>query len=109
MLTFLLTVLLTEKCSKYKALLLFVNSQQSIIKKKEILEELDFYNVNEGSLFPELEHQMTYIKNAQTKRTFQTVGQFSRIEYVDTSLETRLPVISDLKETDVIKIFEDIL
>lgn len=78
-------------------------------RKQEILEELDFYNVNEGSLFPELEHQMTYIKNTQTNRTFQTVGQFSRIEYVDTSLETRMPIISDLKESEVINIFEDIL
>ena len=78
-------------------------------RKQEILEELDFYNVNEGSLFPELEHQMTYIKNTQTNRTFQTVGQFARIEYVDTSLESRMPIISDLKESEVIKIFKDIL
>src|SRR5699024_4859217 len=78
-------------------------------RKQEILEELDFYNVNEGSLFPELDHQMTYIKNTQTNRTFQTVGQFARIEYVDTSLESRMPIISDLKESEVIKIFKDIL
>ena len=30
--------------------------------KEHILRELDFYNINEGSLFPELEHQMAYIK-----------------------------------------------
>lgn len=32
-------------------------------KKKEILEELDLYNINEASLFPELEHQISYLKN----------------------------------------------
>lgn len=31
--------------------------------KEHILRELDFYNINEGSLFPELEHQMAYIKD----------------------------------------------
>lgn len=32
-------------------------------KKKEILEELDLYNIHEASLFPELEHQVNYLKN----------------------------------------------
>lgn len=49
-------------------------------KKKEILDELDFYNINEGSLFPELEHQMTYIKNAQSVKTSQTIGTFIKVE-----------------------------
>jgi hypothetical protein len=31
--------------------------------KEEIREELDFFNVNEATLFPELEHQMRYIQN----------------------------------------------
>lgn len=31
--------------------------------KKEILEELSLYNINEASLFPELEHQINYLKN----------------------------------------------
>ena len=30
--------------------------------KQAIREELDFFNINEATLFPELEHQMTYIK-----------------------------------------------
>ena len=30
--------------------------------KKSILEELDSYNINEATLFPELEHQLNYIK-----------------------------------------------
>lgn len=47
-------------------------------KKAEILCELDFYNINEGSLFPELEHQMTYIKKTQTGHTLQTFGHFAK-------------------------------
>lgn len=31
--------------------------------KSAIREELDFFNVNEATLFPELEHQMSYIQN----------------------------------------------
>jgi len=50
-------------------------------KKEEILEELDFYNINEGALFPELEHQMTYIKRAQSGRPYQIPGQFSKVDF----------------------------
>lgn len=32
--------------------------------KEAILKELDLYNVNEATLFPELEHQLSYIKYA---------------------------------------------
>lgn len=31
--------------------------------KEQIREELDFFNINEATLFPELEHQMLYIQN----------------------------------------------
>ena len=31
--------------------------------KAAILEELDTYNINEATLFPELEHHLSYIKN----------------------------------------------
>lgn len=37
--------------------------------KKAILEELDTYNVNEATLFPELEHQLSYIKNKKNAKT----------------------------------------
>lgn len=78
-------------------------------KKTEIIGELDFYNINEGSLFPELEHQMTYIKRTQTGRTLQTFGHF--IKYVpDESL--RLPPTfkeeePSIEETTVL--FESVL
>ena len=32
--------------------------------KEDILKELDNYNINEASLFPELEHQLKYIRNS---------------------------------------------
>lgn len=35
--------------------------------KKAILEELDTYNINEATLFPELEHQLSYIKKKNAK------------------------------------------
>ena len=31
--------------------------------KEEILKELDIYNINEATLFPELEHQLNHIRN----------------------------------------------
>lgn len=36
-------------------------------EKESVLEELDFYNINEATLFPELEHQLKYVANANKK------------------------------------------
>lgn len=47
--------------------------------KKEILKELDLYNVNEATLFPELEHQLNYIKYANADLT-NSVADFSKYE-----------------------------
>lgn len=52
-------------------------------KKEEILEELDLYNINEGSLFPELEHQMSYIRKRSFLVGTSQVGQFSRVQEID--------------------------
>lgn len=41
-------------------------------KKKEIVEELSLYNINEASLFPELEHQVGYLKNIVKNPTAET-------------------------------------
>ena len=49
-------------------------------RKADILEELDFYNINEGSLFPELEHQMMYIKQFQSNRLFVDTSAFTRLD-----------------------------
>ncbi len=49
-------------------------------KKSEILQELDMYNINEGALFPELEHQMSYIKQFNNGKSLGEVGNFSKVE-----------------------------
>ena len=38
--------------------------------KKQILEELNICNINESTLFPELEHQLKYIKTSNEKVSF---------------------------------------
>ena len=35
--------------------------------KSKIREQLDFFNINEATLFPELEHQMTYVQGKQSR------------------------------------------
>lgn len=47
--------------------------------KSNILDELDMYNINEASLFPELEHQMRYIKSIHQNNTIGMVDNFSRL------------------------------
>lgn len=47
-------------------------------KKEEILDELNFYNINEASLFPELEHQMAYIKKQQLTYSYNEAESFSK-------------------------------
>lgn len=37
-------------------------------KQDKILEELNLYNINESTLFPELEHQLNYIKRTNIKK-----------------------------------------
>lgn len=77
--------------------------------KTEILAELDFYNINEGSLFPELEHQMTYIKNAQTGRTRQTFGHFAKFSVNKIEGISHVPVRSELKKEDTLDLFRTVL
>lgn len=43
--------------------------------KAKIREELDFFNINEASLFPELEHQMDYLQQ-KNKAELGSVPQF---------------------------------
>jgi hypothetical protein len=49
--------------------------------KEEILKELDLYNINEATLFPELEHQLNYIRYANGGCT-QVVSEFFKYEKV---------------------------
>lgn len=48
--------------------------------KDEIREGLDFFNVNEATLFPELEHQMRYIQS-QTQHSVGTVEEYRQYEH----------------------------
>ena len=49
-------------------------------RKDAILEELSFYNINEGTLFPELEHQMAYIKSNYANIQKPMADRFVKIE-----------------------------
>ena len=77
-------------------------------KKKDILEELNFYNVNEGALFPELEHQMTYIKQSQGNKSAKEPGLFSPITH---DAEERVQIANQRTITDeeVLQIIESVL
>lgn len=73
-------------------------------KKEAILEELDFYNINEGALFPELEHQMTYIKKLQSNKVTASVGHFTKVDLtVDDDRTVPLLEISDDKADKIVR------
>lgn len=83
-------------------------------KKKKILEELDTYNINEATLFPELEHQLSYIKNKKNSKTVVS-SEFIKFDFSDinqqivkTDIEISGNIIKDesFKDT-VIKDFSE--
>lgn len=47
--------------------------------KDSILKELDMYNINEATLFPELEHQLNHIRHINQSHA-QSVADFSKYE-----------------------------
>lgn len=53
--------------------------------KEAILKELDLYNINEATLFPELEHQLSYIKYANRNQV-NSVTDF--VKYKEDSTST---------------------
>lgn len=79
-------------------------------KKEVILEELDFYNINEGSLFPELEHQMTYVKNFQLGKTSLETGSFAKVDTDYKNKEEQVYIEQkELTEQETIKIIDKVL
>lgn len=76
-------------------------------QKEAILEELDFYNINEGALFPELEHQMTYIKKLQSNKVTASVGHFTKIDLTD-DYDRTVPLL-EISDDDVDKIVRDVI
>ena len=76
-------------------------------QKEAILEELDFYNINEGALFPELEHQMTYIKKLQSNKVAASVGHFTKVDLTD-DYDRTVPLL-EISDDDVDKIVRDVI
>lgn len=71
-------------------------------KKEVIREELDFLNINEATLFPELEHQLTYLQHrklpapgvVETYERFEenvSVGLSENTTYVNISIANEEP------------------
>ena len=54
--------------------------------KSKIREELDFFNINEATLFPELEHQMVYIQG-KNKNCIGSVPEFQNYVSSDVKME----------------------
>lgn len=76
-------------------------------KKEGILEELNFYNVNEGALFPELEHQMAYIKQSQENKSTREFGQFSPLVFAP---EERVQSANrNITDEEVLQIIDSVL
>lgn len=77
-------------------------------KKSDILDELDLYNINEGSLFPELEHQMSYLRQKGLVVRTSQVEQFSRVQEISGNKESDKSYIL-MENIDVEKIFSAVL
>ena len=78
-------------------------------QKAKILEELDFYNINEGSLFPELEHQMTYIKRMQSQKLTSSVGAFNKVDFSSISENQSASIEKDISDEEIQAIIESVL
>lgn len=76
-------------------------------QKEAILEELDFYNINEGALFPELEHQMTYIKKLQSNKVAASVGHFTKVDLTENE-DWSVPLL-EISDDEVDKIVRDVI
>lgn len=73
-------------------------------RKDVILEELNFYNINEGTLFPELEHQMVYIKNMYINANAPETDKFTKLDITQEDLGAlRCSEISDEKIDEIIQ------
>lgn len=61
--------------------------------KKKILEELNRCNINEASLFPELEHQLKYIKdNSKTKNKTSDFERYDK----NLTIENKIDISDDV-------------
>lgn len=70
--------------------------------KEEIRTELDFFNVNEATLFPELEHQMRYIQTQATV-TVGTIEEYSQYVRKTARLSTASKNLSKSEVETIVK------
>lgn len=92
--------------------------------KEAILKELDLYNINEATLFPELEHQLSYIKyvnsgNVQTVAEFEKYETHSNVETIshiqnddglnDYIIVNLSKILKDIVESDEVDELKDII
>lgn len=77
------------------------------IRKEMILQELDFCNVNEGALFPELEHQMTYIKRVKVNNGGE-VESFTKID-INNGLNAVSQIQKEYDEDELLEIIDKVL
>ena len=94
---------------KFSSEIIFIPAKS----KQAIREELDFFNINEATLFPELEHQMTYIKqrNVPISGIVPTFMKASTLESAETPAldhNDRIPNIRKIIETLASKVSSDI-
>lgn len=73
--------------------------------KAQIREELDFFNINEATMFPELEHQMVYL---QQKKLSSRTGVPEFEAYKNTADTPPAPEYNDL-EPDVRKVIHSVM
>lgn len=74
--------------------------------KEKLLDELDFFNINESTLFPELEHQMSHIKKVGAKWVTTESPSFVKYES-ETSVSHPVTenVTKKIGEEEINKIF----
>ena len=74
--------------------------------KEAILKELDLYNINEATLFPELEHQLNYIKYTNADFT-QTVTEFTKYEETHITTESGIYIDDNELNEYIMNVLED--
>ena len=73
--------------------------------KQKILDELNMCNINESTLFPELEHQLKYIKTENMYQTFDA-PDFERYEEEDNENNTEEVIIEEVNPKFISEISE---
>lgn len=75
--------------------------------KERLLDELDFLNINESTLFPELEHQMSHIKKVGTKWVTNESPTFIKYETdVKNTPQTPEGIVLMINDEDICKILK---